>query len=317
MTRFAAIDCGTNSIRLLISDVRDVGGVLEFTELHRVMEIVRLGQRVDETGEITSEALQRVEQALHGFTDLMDREGVTQVRMVATSAARDAKNRDEFFALTERALKPWGAQAEVITGAEEARLSFRGAVDDLDPATGPFAVIDIGGGSTEVIVGDSDGTILGSTSEPMGSVRLTERFLQDSPPTDDQLAAAREYVADLAERIIAEVPVNKAQTVVGCAGTFTTLSAVAQGLETYDPAQIHLSRLRCDALRSLNESLLRQSSEILAADPVMHPGRADVFAGGLVVVDAIMDICEGADEVVISEKDILDGIIAGLVDSAS
>lgn len=180
MTRFGAVDCGTNSIRMLITDVREVDGVLEMTELHRVMEIVRLGEGVDATGRLADAALERVRAALTDYADLMRTERVEAVRMVATSASRDASNRDEFFSMTREILADWGVEAQVISGDEEAALSFRGAVDDFHPEEGPFCVIDVGGGSTEVIVGEYDGTVHGSLSVPMGSVRLTERFLRDS-----------------------------------------------------------------------------------------------------------------------------------------
>lgn len=331
MTRFGAVDCGTNSIRMLITDVRrGDDGVLEFTELHRVMEIVRLGEGVDATGRLADSALGRVRESLTRYADLMRAEGVAAVRMVATSATRDASNRDDFFAMTREILADWGTEAQVISGDEEAALSFRGAVDDFHPEEGPFCVIDVGGGSTEVIVGDHDGTVHGALSVPMGSVRLTERFLVDSPPTARQLEAARDYVRARADEVREAVPVHLARTIVGCAGTYTTLSALAQGLETYDPDAIHLSTLRFSALRTLNQSMLATDRHTLAENPVMHPGRADVFAGGVVVVDALMDMFEdvAADpgtrgplrggaplEFHISEKDILDGIVAGLVDA--
>ncbi|WP_295629205.1 Ppx/GppA phosphatase family protein [uncultured Corynebacterium sp.] len=329
MTRFGAVDCGTNSIRLLISDVREVDGVLEHTELHRVMEIVRLGEGVDATGRLADAALVRVRGALTRYAELMHDEGVEAVRMVATSASRDASNRDEFFAMTREVLAEWGVEAQVISGDEEAELSFRGAVDDLDPSEGPFCVIDVGGGSTEVIVGEHHGPVHGAESVPMGSVRLTERFLENSPPTEEQVAAARDYVAVQVETVRANVPVERSRTIVGCAGSYTTLSALAQGLETYDPTAIHLSTLRFNALRSLNRSVLATDRRTLAENPVMHPGRADVFAGGVLVIDGLMDMFEeiaaeaeenrprGATvplEFHISEKDILDGIVAGLVD---
>lgn len=315
MTRYAAVDCGTNSIRLLVSDVAEVDGVLEFTEIHRLMEIVRLGQGVDATGEFAPEALGRVRGALGRYAEVMRAEDVEAVRMVATSASRDAGNRDEFFAIAAEALAPWGAGAEVIDGDEEAALSFRGAVDDLPEEAGPFAVIDVGGGSTEVIVGDHDSTVHGSLSVPMGSVRLTERFLHGDPAEPAEIDAARAYAADMVEKLLAEVPVGDARTVVGCAGTFTTLSALAQGLETYDPSAIHLSTLRFDALRALGRSILAADAEELAANPVVHSGRADVFAGGVICVEAMMDLFgDVADEFRISEKDILDGIVTGLVD---
>ncbi len=329
MTRFGAVDCGTNSIRMLITDVRrGDDGVLELTELHRVMEIVRLGEGVDATGRLADAALERVRGALTHYADLMRAEGVEAVRMVATSASRDASNRDEFFAMTREILSDWGVEAQVISGDEEAALSFRGAVDDFHPEEGPFCVIDVGGGSTEVIVGDYDGTVHGALSVPMGSVRLTERFLVDSPPPPDQVEAARRYVADQTKRVLESVPLAGARTIVGCAGTFTTLTALAQGLETYDPSAIHLSTLRFGALRSLNQSVLDTDRRTLAENPVMHPGRADVFAGGVVVIDGLMDMFEAANaeakekgtrdavplEFHVSEKDILDGIVAGLVD---
>ncbi|HHT31970.1 MAG TPA: Ppx/GppA family phosphatase [Corynebacterium sp.] len=335
MTRFGAVDCGTNSIRMLITDVRRGDDrVLELTELHRVMEIVRLGEGVDATGRLADAALQRVREALTRYAALMRAEGVEAVRMVATSASRDASNRDEFFAMTRELLADWGAEAQVISGDEEAALSFRGAVDDLHPEEGPFCVIDVGGGSTEVIVGDYDGTVHGALSVPMGSVRLTERFLVDSPPRPAQVEAARRYVAEQCERVREAVPVAGARTIVGCAGTYTTLSALAQGLETYDPSAIHLSTLRFTALRSLNQSVLATDRRTLAENPVMHPGRADVFAGGVLVIDGLMDMFEAAAadaksrekgkdrgsrnaaplEFHVSEKDILDGIVAGLVD---
>ena len=330
MTRFGAVDCGTNSIRLLITDVRrGDDGVLELTELHRVMEIVRLGEGVDATGRLADAALQRVREALTGFAELMRAERVEAVRMVATSASRDASNRDEFFSMTREILADWGVEAQVISGDEEAALSFRGAVDDFHPEEGPFCVIDVGGGSTEVVVGDYDGTVHAAVSVPMGSVRLTERFLVDSPPTPEQVQRAHDYVAGQVERVLAEVPVSGARTIVGCAGTYTTLSALAQGLETYDPSAIHLSTLRFNALRSLNQSVLATDRRTLAENPVMHPGRADVFAGGVMVIDGLMDMFEAVNaaakekgsrgdavplEFHVSEKDILDGIVAGLVD---
>lgn len=330
MTRFGAVDCGTNSIRLLITDVRrGDDGVLELTELHRVMEIVRLGEGVDATGRLADAALQRVREALTGFAELMRAERVEAVRMVATSASRDASNRDEFFSMTREILADWGVEAQVISGDEEAALSFRGAVDDFHPEEGPFCVIDVGGGSTEVVVGDYDGTVHAAVSVPMGSVRLTERFLVDSPPTPEQVKRAHDYVAGQVERVLAEVPVAGARTIVGCAGTYTTLSALAQGLETYDPSAIHLSTLRFSALRSLNQSVLATDRRTLAENPVMHPGRADVFAGGVMVIDGLMDMFGAVNaaakekgsrgdavplEFHVSEKDILDGIVAGLVD---
>lgn len=315
MTRVAAIDCGTNSIRLLICDLVD-GTTHEVT---RTMEIVRLGQGVDATGELAPEALQRTREALERFVGIMEFEQVKDVRMVATSATRDASNRDDFFSMTAELLgriTP-GARAEVISGEEEAALSFRGAITDLDPESGPFCVIDLGGGSTEFIVGTADGEVLGAFSAQMGCVRITERIMRSDPPTETETEIAAEYVAERLADVVKLVPIAKAKTMVGVAGTFTTLSALAQGLETYDPREIHGSVLRFSALRVLTREVRQLSAETRALNPVVHPGRADVLGSGSVVVDGIMDMIEQqttVDSFVISEKDILDGIVAGLGD---
>ncbi|AGF71980.1 Ppx/GppA phosphatase family protein [Corynebacterium halotolerans] len=315
MTRVAAVDCGTNSIRLLVCDVEGP----RMTEIHRTMEIVRLGKGVDATGELDPAAIERTRVALERFVGIMEFEQVKAVRMVATSATRDASNREDFFAMTGELLgriSP-GARAEVITGEEEALLSFRGAITDIDPDRGPFCVIDLGGGSTEFVVGNADGELLGTHSAQMGCVRLTERIMRSDPPTETEVEIAREYVAERVADVEKIVPVGKAATFVGCAGTFTTLSALAQGLESYDPNEIHGSELRFDALRLMTRHLIETSADTRALNPVIHPGRADVIGGGSVIVDGIMEMIErntSADTFVISEKDILDGIVAGLAD---
>lgn len=313
MTRVAAVDCGTNSIRLLICDVSGTS----ITEIHRTMEIVRLGQGVDATGELDPEAIERTRVALAHYVDIMEFEQVRAVRMVATSATRDAANREDFFRMTGELLgriTP-GARAEVISGEEEAELSFAGAITDLADDRGPFCVIDLGGGSTEFIVGTADGEILGAHSAQMGCVRITERIMRSDPPTETETEIARDYVAERLADVVSIVPVDKAATFVGVAGTFTTLSALAQGLESYDPVEIHSSVLRFSALRVLTQEIRRQTAETRALNPVVHPGRADVIGGGSIIVDGIMDMIEkqsSADSFVISEKDILDGIVAGL-----
>lgn len=313
MTRVAAVDCGTNSIRMLICDVSGTS----ITEIHRTMEIVRLGQGVDATGQLDPEAIERTRAALSHYVDIMEFEQVKAVRMVATSATRDAANREDFFRMTGELLgriAP-GARAEVITGDEEAVLSFTGAIADLADDRGPFCVIDLGGGSTEFIVGTADGEILGAHSAQMGCVRITERIMRSDPPTETETEVARDYVAERLAAVVAVVPVDRAVTFVGVAGTFTTLSALAQGLEFYDPVEIHSSELRFTALRVLTQEIRRQSAETRALNPVIHPGRADVIGGGSIIVDGIMDMIEkqsAADSFVISEKDILDGIVAGL-----
>ncbi|WP_018296027.1 Ppx/GppA phosphatase family protein [Corynebacterium lubricantis] len=315
MTRVAAVDCGTNSIRMLISDVSSA----QHLEIAREMRIVRLGQGVDATGELNPEAIERTEEALREFVEMMQKERVGAVRMVATSATRDASNRDDFFEMTARLLGQItpGAQAEVISGEEEAALSFRGATVDIPNDRGPYCVIDLGGGSTEFIVGEADGTILGSHSTQMGCVRLTERIMRTDPPTESEQSVARDYIAERLEDTSHIVPFAKARTFVGCAGTFTTLSALAQGLETYDPKEIHMSQLKFDALRLITGQLIEAPSDARAANPVIHLGRADVIGSGSVIVEEIMNAIEkntGVSQFVISEKDILDGIVAGLAE---
>ncbi len=239
MSRVAAIDCGTNSIRLLIADAVD--GRLR--DVHREMRIVRLGQGVDATGQFAPDALARTKMALSAYAELLRSYDVPKVRMVATSAARDASNRDVFFAMTSDVLSPVvpGAVAEVITGTEEAALSFHGAVDELDPASAPFVVVDLGGGSTEVVVGERD--VEASFSADIGCVRLTERCLHSDPPTAVEIAAAHEVVREGLGEALRQVPVERAKTWVGVAGTMTTLSALAQRMTTYDADAIHLSKV--------------------------------------------------------------------------
>ncbi|MGD7001781.1 exopolyphosphatase [Corynebacterium halotolerans] len=313
MTRVAAVDCGTNSIRLLICEYDGQ----HTRELHREMEIVRLGKGVDATGELAPAALERTRAALTHYVEIMEFEQVTDVRMVATSATRDAANREEFFAMTAELLgriRP-GARAEVISGEEEAALSFRGAVADLDQSQGPFCVIDLGGGSTEFIVGQPNGLVLGSHSVQMGCVRVTERIMRSDPPTATEIEIALDFVADQLRHVETIVPVADARTFVGCAGTFTTLSALAQGLETYDPAAIHGSELRFDALKVLTREVVAERSSERAQHPVIHKGRADVLGGGATIVRGIVDMIERntrAESFIISEKDIMDGIVADL-----
>lgn len=307
MSRVGAIDCGTNSIRLLIADLVD--GKLR--DVHREMRVVRLGQGVDATGQFAPEALARTESALADYVALMAEHSVTAVRMVATSAARDAGNRDEFFAMTARLLGKVvpGSVAEVITGTEEAELSFRGAVGELDPAAGPFVVVDLGGGSTELVLGET--AVQASFSADIGCVRLTERCLQSDPPTADQVEQARVVARDGLAEALAVVPVDGARTWVGVAGTMTTLSALAQRMTEYDPEAIHLSRISFDDLLAVCEQLIGMTkAERLALGP-MHAGRADVIGGGAIIVEelaAVLGREAGIVELVVSEHDILDGI---------
>ena len=306
MSRLAGIDCGTNSIRLLIADVSD--GLLR--DVHRETRIVRLGQGVDATGQFAPEAIARTREALTDYAALLKRHGVERVRMVATSAARDVANRDVFFAMTADVL---GAAAEVITGAEEASLSFRGAVGELDAAAGPFVVVDLGGGSTEIVFGGD--AVVASYSADIGCVRLTERCLHSDPPTPDEVAAARAVVRERLDVALGVVPVEGARTWVGLAGTMTTLSALAHNMTTYDSAAIHLSRVAGSDLLAVCERLIAMPRSERAALPPMHEGRADVIGGGAIVVEELareLRARAGIDELTVSEHDILDGIVLSI-----
>lgn len=310
MTRLAGIDCGTNSIRLLIADVEGE----RLRDVHREMRIVRLGQGVDATGEFVPEAIARTRSALVDYAELLRVHDVSRVRMVATSATRDAANRDVFFAMTAEVLGAVipGSVAEVITGAEEAGLSFRGAVGELDSAGAPFVVVDLGGGSTEIVVGKAADEIAASYSADIGCVRLTERCLHSDPPSPDEVAAAREVVRERLDVALRAVPVDGALTWVGLAGTMTTLSALAQGLNRYDAAAIHLSRVPFRELLGVCERLIRMTRAERAALGPMHEGRVDVIGGGAIVVQELareLGSRAGISELVVSEHDILDGIV--------
>ncbi|MGH3600054.1 MAG: exopolyphosphatase [Pseudonocardiaceae bacterium] len=311
MMRVAAIDCGTNSIRLLVADV--CAGMV--SDVHREMRIVRLGQDVDATGRLAPDALDRTRVALADYAAIARSAGAKRLRMVATSAIRDAANREEYFAMVRRTL---GTDAEVITGDEEARLSFTGAVGDLDSADGPFLIVDVGGGSTEVVLGDWDGVradVTAARSVDIGCVRITERHLRSDPPTPAEISAAEQFAAETLQPAFAAVPVAKARTWVGVAGTVTTLSAIAQQLPAYDLDSTHLSRLSLQQVRATAEQLLVSTHQQRAANPVIHPGRVDVIAGGALIVRVLAEELHtraGISELVVSEHDILDGITLGL-----
>ena len=316
MARVAAIDCGTNSIRLLVADVTEHDdGTVALRDVHREMRIVRLGEGVDATGRLGVAALMRTRDALADYTMICRRKGAERVRMVATSATRDASNRDDFFTMTRELL---GVEAEVISGDEEARLSFTGAVGDLEPEDGPFVVADIGGGSTELVVGTWDGKlaeITGALSVDIGCVRITERCLRGDPPTPDEIAAARAFAAEALAPAFDSVPVAGARTWIGVAGTITTLSAVAQDLPEYDSERTHLSRLGNDDLARTAQRLLTATRAERAANPTIHPGRVDVIGGGALIAEVLAEklaALAGIRELVISEHDILDGIALSL-----
>ncbi|TCO58447.1 Ppx/GppA phosphatase family protein [Actinocrispum wychmicini] len=309
MPRVAAIDCGTNSIRLLVADVTErEDGTSWLRDVHREQRVVRLGQGVDATGRLNPEALERTRVALVDYTAILRRKGAESVRMVATSATRDAVNRDDFFDMTEAVL---GVPAEVISGDEEATLSFTGAVGDLDPSAGPFLVVDVGGGSTELVLGTWDGvraTPKAARSTDIGCVRITERCLRSDPPTADEIAAADR----LAEQVLAEafevVPVAEARTWIGVAGTATTLGGIALELPEYDSDAIHLSRVPKERIGELSRLLLGMDHDARAAMPVIHPGRVDVIGGGALIFEVLARHLPGIAELTISEHDILDGI---------
>ncbi|HTY29580.1 MAG TPA: Ppx/GppA phosphatase family protein [Mycobacterium sp.] len=311
VNRVAAIDCGTNSIRLLIADL--AGGRLH--DVHREMRIVRLGQGVDATGEFAPDALTRTRAALVDYAALLDRFDVNTVRMVATSATRDAANRDVFFEMTADVLGTAvpGAVAEVISGTEEAELSFNGAVGELGSAAAPFVVVDLGGGSTEVVLGNSpgEGGVQASYSADIGCVRLTERCLHSDPPTAAEVAAAREVVRERLGEALRVVPIEQAKTWVGVAGTFTTLAALAQNMTTYDSDAIHLSTVSFGELLPVCAQLIGMTRKQRAALGPMHEGRVDVIGGGSIVVQELADALgrrAGIDTLTVSEHDILDGI---------
>ncbi|TLW91784.1 Ppx/GppA family phosphatase [Saccharomonospora piscinae] len=316
MPRVAAIDCGTNSIRLLVAEVTHRhDGSVDLRDLHREMRVVRLGQGVDATGRLAPEALERTREALKAYAVAARRKGVERLRMVATSATRDASNRDEFFAMTRELL---GTEAEVISGDEEARLSFAGAVGEQDPDDGPFLVVDVGGGSTELVLGAWDGSaadVWAARSVDIGCVRLTERTLRSDPPTPDEIAEAEALVVRTLAPAFDAVDVAKAGRWIGVAGTVTTLSAVAQRLPEYDSQRTHLSTLSPDRIESVVGDLLAADHAARAENPVIHPGRVDVIGGGGLIVRVLAEqIAQrgGPADLVVSEHDILDGIALSL-----
>jgi exopolyphosphatase/guanosine-5'-triphosphate,3'-diphosphate pyrophosphatase len=279
---------------------------------------VRLGQGVDSTGKLAPEAIERTRVALVDYAVAARRKGVEKIRMVATSATRDASNRDEFFAMTREVL---GIEAEVITGDEEARLSFTGAVGEQDPEDGPFVVVDVGGGSTELVLGNWDGQradVIAAKSVDIGCVRITERALKSDPPTPEEIAAADALATQVLTEAFEQVDVSKAKTWIGVAGTITTLTAVAQGLTEYDSERTHLSKLSRADIDRLTVDLLSVDHATRAANPVIHPGRVDVIGGGSVIVRALAEQLAargGPTELVVSEHDILDGIALSLAAS--
>ncbi|GAA4597692.1 exopolyphosphatase/guanosine-5'-triphosphate,3'-diphosphate pyrophosphatase [Actinoplanes octamycinicus] len=299
--RVAAIDCGTNAIRLLIADVQGD----QLTDVVRRMEVVRLGEGVDRTGMLSPAAIERTRVALADYAAEIAAAGAKEIRMCATSASRDASNAQDFRDMVRGVL---GVDPEVITGEEEATLSFLGAVKGLD-AEGPYLVFDLGGGSTEFVTGTD--AVHRAISVDIGCVRMTERHLHDDPPTAAQLAAAERDVTAAVDTALAAVGGRAARTLVGLAGTVTTVAALAHDLPEYDSARIHHSRVGRDAVTRVTADLLRMTVEQRRALPVMHPGRADVIGAGALIMRIIMER-SGHSTVIASEHDILDGIAFGL-----
>lgn len=306
MTRVGAIDCGTNSIRLLVADVDPTSGVL--VDLERTMQVVRLGQGVDRTGAIAPEALARTLAATSQYARICRDLGVEQIRFVATSASRDASNRDQFVAGVRDLL---GVEPEVISGAEEAALSFAGATRELlaDGLSGPFLVCDIGGGSTEIVRGTTG--VEAARSVDVGCVRLTERHLAGDPPSESEVILARADIEEALDLVAETVPLDGITSLVGLAGSVTTVAACVLDLPAYDSTRIHRARLPVDDVRDACDRLLAMTHAERAALPYMHPGRVDVIGAGALVWWAVIDRLvdrSGLTEVVISEHDILDGI---------
>lgn len=304
--KVAAIDCGTNSVRLLVAEGGADGSLVD---LDRRLILTRLGQGVDATGRFHPEALERTLAAFAEYAGVIADLGVDRVRLVATSAARDASNRDEFFAGARERL---GVDAEIISGDEEAGLSFRGALTALPDVATPALVMDIGGGSTELVLGRGGVTphIEHGLSLNIGSVRIRERFLAGDPPTADQIAEASGYIDSLLDG--SGVPFANVVTWIGVGGTATSLSAVNQRLSEYDRTKVHASTITRDDLSTLTRRLLDSSVAQVRELPSMHPKRADVICAGALIADRVGR--RVSVDLTVSESDILDGIALGLLE---
>jgi exopolyphosphatase/guanosine-5'-triphosphate,3'-diphosphate pyrophosphatase len=301
----AAVDIGTNSVRLLVGSA---GPDKRLVTHERLMRITRLGQGVGAAGRLDPGAIERTVAVLREYAGVIDATGATRVRATATSAARDADNRDEFFAAAAEAL---GTRPEVITGEEEAALSFTGATAELDPAEGPFAVVDIGGGSTEFAYGGAG--LEGALSIDIGCVRLTEQYLHGDPPGADELSACLSVVQAHVEDVRRAVPgIDAAATFVGLAGTVTTAAAVELGLPAYDRDRIHHFRLTKAAVEDVFRTLATETVAQRVENPGLEPERADVIVGGLCVLVQVMRTF-GYGSCLVSESDILDGLALGLL----
>lgn len=302
----AAIDCGTNSTRLLVADAMG-------RPLTRQMRITRLGEGVDAEGRLSPAAIDRCLSVLGDYRADMDHHGVVRGRLVATSAARDAANGDEFLAAAGDVI---GFAAELLSGEEEGRLSMAGAVGELDPSEGPFLILDIGGGSTEVVTGSGpDDPELTAVSLQAGCVRITERFLVSDPPTAGELRRAESMVNGLLESTLAGHPdMLDARVLVGLAGTVSTLSALNMGLDKYDRDQVHHSVLTADEVNGWYRTLAAEVTAARLDRAGMVPGREDVIVGGALILSVVMSWF-GLEQCLVSEADILDGMVTGLLNS--
>jgi exopolyphosphatase/guanosine-5'-triphosphate,3'-diphosphate pyrophosphatase len=296
--RVAVIDCGTNTIRLLVADPGE-GSTL--SEVDRRLELVRLGQGVDASHRFHPDALARTFAAVDTYAARIRDLGVDRVRFLATSAARDVSNRDELFSGVRDRL---GIEVDVITGDEEARLSYLGALSGGPVAAGPVLVMDVGGGSTELILGDVDGSVRVARSLDMGSVRIRERFLAGDPPTDAEIASARDFVDGLLSA--SGVPIHEAATWIGVAGTSTSMSAISQGLKTYDRGRVHNSTVEVAEINTLSEQLLAMPvTEVMRAYPMLQRLRAEVICAGAMIVAQVA--ARVGEPMTVRETDILDG----------
>lgn len=298
----AVVDCGTNSVRLLVTDGT--------TDRVRETRITRLGGGVDHTGRLDPAGIDRTVEVLADYRTLADQHGATTMRAIATSASRDAANRDEFF---ERATAALGVIPELLSGDDEARYAFAGATRDLDPARGPFCVVDLGGGSTEFAVGTDQLDKVLSTD--MGSVRFTERYVESDPPLPEELVACLSVAEAHLSDLVREIPeVTETATWIGVAGTITTVAAVEIGLLTYDPERIHGFELSRAAIEDVYRTLVTEPLEDRVHNPGLQAERAEVIVGGVAILAQIVRTF-GIDPLVVSERDLLDGLAAELLDS--
>jgi exopolyphosphatase/guanosine-5'-triphosphate,3'-diphosphate pyrophosphatase len=303
MSQVAVIDCGTNSIRLLIAETS--GGTIK--EVIRTMEIVRLGQGVDENKAFHQDAINRTLSAVKSFKEIIDKNKVDKIRFCATSATRDASNRNIFIDGVRDILN---IQVEVIPGEEEAALSFTGATYQLDQGSGPFLVVDIGGGSTEFVYGDKK--VISAKSVNIGCVRMSERHFTNQPPTMDQIASAIVDIDIAITQAAVSVPINSAKSLIAVAGTATTVAAAALDLSKYDRDLIHLSKISADKVHKVAQMFQSMNKSEISALPYMHEGRVDVITAGSLVLSRVM-AATGAAEFVASESDILDGMAFSLI----